>query len=350
MTAAPPTGQKTIFITNRPLVHQDLALQAAPDELDITMLESPTTAEVERTIATLDPVFLISERTGEVSAEMIEAGPSLRLIQRLGSQIHDIDLDAARAADVPVCFWPLPQLTMVAEHVMMQMLSLVKRARPASAVVAEASNRWGEPRQCDADTFAINWSGFGGVRQLSGATIGIIGFGEIGTALSRLLQPFGASVLYHRRARLPDPAAERLGIGYADPDELLERSDIVVVLLPHSPETEGGIDASFIARMQPRSFLVSAGASTLLDEEAVAAGYRSGHLAGVAADGFRWEPVRPDNPLVLLAADPAANVTLTPHSAQADLVLDVDLRRHEFTNLDALLHGRPLQHRVGVDQ
>ena len=237
---------------------------------------------------------------------------------------------------------------MVAEHVMMQILSLVKRARPASVVVAEADDRWGEPKLCDADTFAINWSGFGGVRQLSGATVGIVGFGEIGTALSQLLQPFGCAVLYHRRTPLPGVAEERLGVGYADLDHLLERSDIVVVLLPHSPETEGSVDTSFISRMRPRSFFVSAGASTLLDEEAVAAGYTSGHLAGIAADGFRWEPVRPDNPLVLLAADPSANVTLTPHTAQADLVLDVDLRRHEFTNLSALIHGHPLQHRVGV--
>ena len=343
------TAHRTIFITSRPLVHQRLALEAAPDELDVTILVSPTPEEVEQAITELDPTFLISERTGVITAAMIKAGPSLRLIQRLGAQVHDIDLDAARALKVPVCSWPLPQLTMVAEHVMMQMLSLVKRARPATTIVTEASDRWGQPQRCDADTFAINWSEFGGVRQIRGSTVGIIGFGEIGTALAGLLQPFGCCVLYNRRTRLPDAAADRLGVCYAELDTLLERSDIVVILLPHSPETEGSVDTSFIDRMRPQSFLVSSGASTVLDEDAVAAGYLSGHLAGIAADGFRWEPVRPDNPLVTLAADSTANVVLTPHSAQADLVLDVDLRRHEFTNIRALLDGNPLQHRLAAD-
>ncbi len=340
---------RAIFVTSRPPVHQRLALEAAPDELDITMLVSPTPEEVEQAITELDPTFLISERTGLINAAMIKAGPRLRLIQRLGSQVHDIDLDAARARNVPVCFWPLPQLAMVAEHVMMQMLSLVKRGRPASAVVVEASERWGEPKRCDADTFAIDWSGFRGVRQIRGSTVGIVGLGEVGTVLAGLLQPFGCSVLYHRRTRLPSATEDRLGVCYADRDALLARSDIVVVLMPHSPDTEGSVDASFIERMRPRSFLVSSGASTLLDEGAVAAGYVSGHLAGIAADGFRWEPVRPDNPLVTLAADSSANVVLTPHSAQADLILDVDLRRHEFTNIRGVLDGRPLRHRVGAD-
>lgn len=340
---------RTIFVTSRPPVHQRLALEAAPDELDVSVLVSPTPEEVEQAITELDPTFLISERTGLINAAMIEAGPRLRLIQRLGSQIHDIDLDAARAMNVPVCFWPLPQLAMVAEHVTMQMLSLVKRERPASAVVVEASDRWGEPKRCDADTFAINWSGFGGVRQIRGSTVGIVGFGEVGTVLAGLLQPFGCSVLYNRRTRLPSTAEDRLGVSYADLDALLAQSDIVVILMPHSPETEGSVDASFIDRMRPQSYLVSSGASTLLDEDAVAAGYASGHLAGIATDGYRWEPVRPDNPLVRLAGDSAANVVLTPHSAQADLVLDVDLRRHEFTNIRSVLDDQPLRHRVGAD-
>jgi len=341
-------AHRTIFVTTRPPVHQRLALEAAPDELDVTMLVSPTPEEVERAISELDPTFLISERTGVVTEAMIKAGPHLRLVQRLGSQVHDIDLDAARAMGVPVCSWPLPHLAMVAEHVMMQILSVVKRSRPASTVVVEASDRWGEPKRCDADTFAINWSGFGGVRQIRGSTVGIVGFGEVGTVLAGLLQPFGCSVLYNRRTRLPATAEDRLDVRYADLDALLEHSDIVVVLLPHSPETEGSVDASFIDRMRPRSFLVSSGASTILDEDAVAAGYVSGHLAGIAADGFRSEPVRPDNPLVTLAADPGANVVLTPHSAQADLVLDVALRRREFTNVRSLLDGDPLRHRVGA--
>ena len=344
------TMHPTLFITSRPPVHRRLALEAAPSELDITMLVSPSPDEVLDAIRTVEPVFLVSERTGEIDRRAIEAGNRLCLIQRLGRQIHDIDLEAAREAGVPVCNWPLPQLSMVAEHVMMQILTLVKRARAASVTVVEASDRWGPPRHCDANTFAINWSGFTGVRQVTGATVGIIGFGEIGTNLAGMLQPFGATVLYNRRTRLPAWAEHNLDVTYATINEIQARSDIIVLLLPHSPDTEGSIDRGFVERMSPGSFLVSSGASTLLDEEAVAAAYRSGQLAGVATDGFRWEPVRPADPLVALAADPSSNVVLTPHSAQADLVLDADMRRPEFTNLRAILDGEPLQHTVAVGQ
>lgn len=340
-------SHRAVFITSRPELHRRHALEAAPPEIDITMLVAPEPGEAAAAIATVDPEFLISERTGVVDRAMIESGPNLRLIQRLGRQIHDIDLDAARRAGVPVCFWPLPQLTLVAEHLMMQILTLLKRSRAASHVVAEASDRWGPPRRCDADTFGVNWAGLTGVRPLRSSVVGIIGFGEIGTNLAELLGPFDCTVLYHRRSRLPAGVEETLGITYATVDEILRQSDIVVTLLPHSPETEGSVDESFVGRMRPGSYLVSAGASTLLDETAVAAAYRSGHLAGVATDGHRWEPVRPDSPLVALLVDPAANVTLTPHSAQGDLVMGAEYRRPEFTNVRAVLDGAPLRHRVG---
>ena len=91
------TRHRTIFITARPLVHQRLAQQAAPDEIDITMLESPTPTEAERAIAAVDPVFLVSERTGEVNSAMIEAGPNLRLIQdRKSTRLNSSHTDISR--------------------------------------------------------------------------------------------------------------------------------------------------------------------------------------------------------------------------------------------------------------
>jgi lactate dehydrogenase-like 2-hydroxyacid dehydrogenase len=105
-------------------------------------------------------------------------------------------------------------------------------------------------------------------------------------------------------------------------------------------------DVAFLAKMRPGALLVSCGASTTLDERAVADAYASGHLGGLATDGHRWEPVQPDGPLVTLSREPTANVVLTPHSAQADLELTAEMRAPEFTNLTNLLAGRPLEHRV----
>lgn len=335
---------RTVYVTQRPPVHTDVARAACPEQFDLVMLASPTAGEIVDAVAGAE--FLVSERSGVVDAAIIEAGRGLRLVQRLGLQIHDIDLEAARAARIPVCRWPLPQCTMVAEHIVMQMMALLKRNREAARIVAEASDRWGPPQRCDAETFFIDWSRMGGVRQLRECTVGIVGLGEIGTELALRLSGFGCTLLYHRRNRMPEWAEEQLQVSYAELDDLLGRSDVVVLLLPHSPGTAGIADDGFLGRLKPGSMLVNAGASSLLDEEAVARAYRAGRLGGVATDGFSWEPVRPDNPLVGLAADPTANVVLTPHSAQAGLVIDAAVRRAEYTNLLAVIEGRPLQYQV----
>ncbi len=290
--------------------------------------------------------FLISERSREIHASVIEAGNRLQLIQRLGIQVHDIDLDAARRNGTAVCRWPLPQCAMVAEHVVTQMMALLKRTREAEQIVVEAGTEWGAPQRCDADTFRIDWSRMKQIRQLRDCTVGIVGLGEIGTELALRLDSFGCALLYFRRTRMPDWAEKQLNVEFTPLDELLSRCDVVVLLLPHSDETAGIANAGFLDRLMPGTLLINGGASTLLDEEAVAESCRAGHLGGVATDGYRWEPVRDDNPLVALAADPRANVVLTPHSAQAGLVIDTDVRRAEFTNLLAMLEGRPLQHQV----
>ena len=335
---------RAVYVTQRAPVHQEVARAACPDQIELVMLGSPSDSEIIDAVA--DAELLVSERSRVIDAPIIEAGSRLRLIQRLGLQVHDIDLDAARRAEVPVCRWPLPQCTMVAEHVVMQMMALLKRTREAEQITVEASDEWGTPQRCDADTFLIDWSRMQGVRQLRDCAVGIVGLGEIGTELALRLGSFGCELRYHRRNRLPDWAEEQLQIAYAGLDELLDRSDVVVLLLPHSAETAGIADAEFLRRLRPGSLLINAGASSLLDEEAVADAYRTGHLGGVATDGFAWEPVRPDNPLIDLASDRRANVVLTPHSAQAGLVIDVDVRRAEYTNLLAVIEGRPLLHRV----
>ena len=339
------TGRhRTVFVTHRAPVHQEVARAACPAELELVMLVSPSTSEIIDALAGAE--FLVSERSRVIDASIVEAGHGLRLIQRLGLQVHDIDLNAARQARIPVCRWPLPQCAMVAEHVVMQVMALLKQTRTAERIVTEASPEWGTPQRCDADTFRIDWSRMSGVRQLRDCTVGIVGLGEIGTELARRLGAFGCELLYHRRNRMPDWAEEQMQIAYASLDDLLGHSDVVVLLLPHSPDTARIADDSFLSLMRPGSLLVNAGASALLDEEAVARAYRTGHLGGVATDGFAWEPVRPDNPLVALAADTGANVVLTPHSAQAGLVIDTAVRRTEYANLLAALEGRPLQYQV----
>lgn len=98
------TLHRTVYVTQRAPVHQQVARAACPDQLELVMLVSPSASEIVDAVAGAE--FLVSERSGVIDESIIDAGRGLRLIQRLGVQIHDIDLDAARQARIPVCRWP----------------------------------------------------------------------------------------------------------------------------------------------------------------------------------------------------------------------------------------------------
>lgn len=342
------TQHRVLFVTDRGLRHQQSALDAAPPELDVTMMRRPSRAALLARLPEAE--FLISERSGTVDAEMIAAGRQLRLIQRLGSLHYDIDVAAARATGVPVAIWPLRVAVMVAEHMMLQILALTKRLGEVAAV-ANAAEAWGRPSlRTDEDTFAYNWSNRGGIGSLQGQTVGILGFGEIGAELARRLRGFDpARALYHKRSRLPEAAERDLGITYVTREAVVAESDTLCVLLPYFPETDTLLDAALLATMRPGACLVSCGSGSVIDEAALAAAVRGGRLAGAALDTYEYEPLRPDNPLLPLARDPEANVLLTPHTAAGGTrpVSDVPPRREQYTNLVRVLAGRAPLHAVG---
>jgi phosphoglycerate dehydrogenase-like enzyme len=336
-----------LFLTDRGQFHQQAALAAAPPELAVTMMRRPPREEVLRVLPEFQ--FLISERSGTVDAGMIAAGQNLRLIQRLGSLTYDIDVDAARAAGVPVAAWPVETAIKVAEHMIAQMLALAKRLGEVATIANEAGN-WGRPsRRTDEDTFAYDWSGRSGVRSLYGQTVGILGFGEIGAELARRLRGFVPSrVFYHKRTRLPEHAEQNLGITHVPTDQLVAESDYLCNLLPYYPETDLLFGAELLGRMKQGAFLTNCGSGSVIDETALAVAIREGHLAGAALDTFEWEPIRPDNPLLPLANDPTMNVLLTPHTA-AGSSADADsdrTRRGDYTNLVRVLRGQPPLHQV----
>jgi len=336
---------RTLFVTERGLRHQQDALRAAPPELDVQMLRQPASDELTKHIA--DAEFLISERVGVVDAAMIAGAPRLRLIERLGSLAHDIDLEAARAAGVAVSLWPQRGVILVAEHLVMQMLALAKQLREAETI-ALAAGDWGESRRTDEDTFAYNWSHRAGIDGLYGRSVGILGFGEIGAELARRLKSWGCAVSYQRRRRLPEAVEHELGIAYASLDTLLAESDFVANLLPYSAETDMTLGAEAFARMKQGAFFVSCGSGSVVDESALAEAVRTGRLAGVALDTFEWEPIRPENPLRLLALEGArVNVLLTPHTAAGALPAGaIPNRRTDYEPIIRFLAGAPLPNRL----
>lgn len=107
------------------------------------------------------------------------------------------------------------------------------------------------------------------------------------------------------------------------------------------------MNGAYFAKMKPGALFVHAGAGAVVDEPDLIAALRSGHLAGAALDTYTYEPMRPDDPLLALARNPAANLILTPHTAAGGISTQPDRgRADDYANILALLEGRPLRYLV----
>ncbi|MEX2582773.1 MAG: D-2-hydroxyacid dehydrogenase [Gemmatimonadota bacterium] len=170
------------------------------------------------------------------------------------------------------------------------------------------------------------------VRELAGATVGILGYGGIGQAVGRRAAALGMRVLAFRRSRAdPDPAAEQVS-GSAGLGRLLRESQYIVLALPRTRETEGLLDPDRIASLRPDAVVINVGRGELIHEEALTEALQEGRIRGAGLDVFAREPLPESSPLWGLP-----NVLVTPHASatthrfwkrQLDLVLE-NLRRYE---------------------
>jgi D-3-phosphoglycerate dehydrogenase len=184
---------------------------------------------------------------------------------------NQVDLDAARARGVPVFNAPFSNTRSVAELTLGEIVMLLRGVFPKSA----SAHAGGWDKSAD------------GFREVRGRTLGIVGYGNIGSQLSVLAEGFGMRVLYYdHSAKLPLGNASRC----ASLAELLAWSDVVTLHVPETASTQGMIGAAQLGQMKPGAFLINNARGTLVDMEALAAALRSGHLAGAALDVFPRSP------------------------------------------------------------
>ena len=245
-----------------------------------------------------------------IGAGLLAAAPGVRLIQKYGRREDGIDLAAAREAGVTVAVMPLGGCIAVAELAMTLIMALSKQLVTAHRAVVEGSYRdlGLVPAPTSQRQFAFQWMKLPSLQELYGKTLGIIGYGEIGTEVSQRAIAFGMEVLYTKRDPLPAAIEDRLGVRYADRETILRTSDVVLLSAPHTPETERMIDATALARMKPTAYLVNIARGGLIDEGALFQALSTKRLAAAALDVWVEEPVPVDNPLLQLE-----NLIATPH-------------------------------------
>ena len=242
---------------------------------------------------------------------LIHSAPSLRFIQKHGLNCKNIDVAAATKRGIPVATLPLFRNATVAEHALALMLACARKIIPGHRAVENAvyQEMGIDPVQTTQRVYRGNWAGIERVSELKGASVGIIGLGDIGMEVAKRCSAFEMEVFYYQRQRHPPDVEEMFGARFLHFAELLETVDYLVLVLPHAPDTEGLIGAAEFARMKPSATLINVARGAVVDEDALADALANGRIAMAGLDVYREEPLPVSSPLLSMP-----NVVLTPHT------------------------------------
>ncbi|MCA0025971.1 MULTISPECIES: 2-hydroxyacid dehydrogenase [unclassified Mesorhizobium] len=237
-----------------------------------------------------------------LSEGMMRRLPALKLVAVSRGGPINIDMEAARTHGITVVNVPGRNATAVAEFTIGAILAETRLIR-----VGHEALRRGEWR---GDLYRADRTG----RELSEMTVGVVGYGNIGTKVVRLLRAFGCHVLVSDPYVQLSAEDRNAGVELVALDDLLSRSDVVTLHSRVTPETRGLIGKDTIARMKPGVIFVNTARGPLVDYDALYEALVSGQIASAMLETFAVEPVPSDWPLLQLP-----NVTLTPHIAGASV-------------------------------
>ena len=232
-----------------------------------------------------------------ITEAVLNACPKIRLICVLATGYNVVDMDAARARGITVCNVPSYSTAAVAQFTFALILELCHQIGMHNSLVHNGA--WATcPDFCFWNTPQL---------ELAGKTLGIIGYGRIGSAVADIASAFGMRVLVYSRSRKP-------GIAYTELDALLQNADIVTLHCPLTADTKHLINTTTLSQMKSGAFLINSSRGAVLDEQAVADALHNGKLSGAAVDVASVEPIDANSPLLT-----APNCIITPHMAWAPI-------------------------------
>ena len=250
-----------------------------------------------------------------IGVDALAIAKNLRLVQKFGVDVRNIDLDNCSALGVPVETLRRRVNGTVAEHAILLMMAVGRKlVETDGALDFESLQALGyKPAKFHPDHVAgANWARVNGLKSLQGATLGALGLGEVGREVATRAKAMGMEILYYQRSRLPMEIEAESGARYVSYEELFEASDFISVHLPLNVSTEGMIDAESFSRMKPGAIITNISRAQIIDRDALISALDSGRLGGAGLDVHYAEPGTLDEPLKNYR-----NVVLSPHVAVA---------------------------------
>lgn len=262
----------------------------------------------------------------KITKDMLENARNLKMVQKTGVGVDNIDVKAATALKIFVANTPGGNAASVAELTIGLILSLYRKLN-----IVDRATKTGTWLSFDVRPTSY---------EMKGKVHGIFGFGNIGREVARLSQAFGAKTLYYDIRRLDENLEKKLHAQYVPFDELLHQSDMISIHLPLTPETRNCISDRELALMKPTAVLVNVSRGYIVDEAALYRALKENKLLGAAIDTWSREPAG-DNPLLTLD-----NIVATPHIGAGTRDTMQAVLKMAFSNIKAVADGNPPQHIV----
>ena len=263
-----------------------------PEGFTVRTLEENTKEALLGFVAEAD--YILASGRVRIDSEVLTAAGKLKMIQRTGVGLDSLDLEAIKAAGIPLYVNKGVNAQSVAEHTLLLMLACLRRL-----TLIDANSKRGvwHSKEQAIDTY-----------ELAGKTVGIIGLGSIGRRVAELLKAFHARVLYYSANRKDAEVEAALNIEYALPDQLFTQADIITLHCPMRSDTKNLINNEVLRKMKNGVIIVNTARGGLIDEEALFKAVCSGKVSFAGLDVHEEEPYSPHDRLVL-----SERVIATPH-------------------------------------
>ena len=321
---------RVLYLSHAPDDIYDVVRRMAGDEVELVLMDSNDDMARCAAIADCDAVIVASYR---LTGQHLAAAKKLQLVHHQGVGWHDTtDWQTIRDRDIKLAITLSGSTISVAEHTLMLMLAACRHLSHVDAELRKG--KW--------LVNALRTRS----REIMGRTVGIIGMGRIGSQVAERLLPFGTKGLYcDPNVTLDNVTEKRLNITKTDFNTLIATSDIVTLHLPLMASTHNIISKEILDKMKPGSILINAARGGLVDEVALDAALRCGHLQSAGLDVFEGEPPLNDN---LLLSNPAC--ILTPHIAAGTRDALEQKLAAVFANIKGFFDGKFLENEIDLHQ
>lgn len=319
---------KIVVLDGYALNPGDLSWQALEENGDVTIYERTSYTDEAEIVARIGNAEMILTNKVPITAEILTKTPKLRYIGVMATGYNIIDLTAAAQHQIVVTNIPAYSTDAVAQFTFALLLELTSHVGLHNQLVHE-----GEWTHSPDFTF---WRA--PLVELSGKTLGLVGYGKIAQKVAEIGHALGMEILYTNH-RPKAPQAE--WAQQVSDLELYKRADVISLHVPQTPETTKIINQEALAQMKTTALLVNTARGGLVDEAALAKALTEKRLAGAAVDVVSSEPITADNPLLQ-----APNCIITPHIAWAPVETRQRLMDIAVANVQQFLAGSP-QNQVG---